>query len=111
MAKISGFGKSVGGGYSVKLAKDLVGDASLFAVGAGLVPHYAWDDTLSRYTDELVSYSLAVSAEGLEPFEVKLPSGVTFDGDFLSRVSFDGLQACQVRGQVYFKADDVKAVK
>lgn len=111
MAKITGFGKRLGGGYSAQLAKDLLSDANLVAVGAGLVPHYVWDDESSQYTDELASYSLAVSAEELEPFDVKLPSSVTFDGDFLSRVAFDGLEACQVRGSVYFRARDVKAVK
>lgn len=111
MAKISSFGKSVGGGYSVKLAKDLVGDATLVVVGDGLVPRYAWSDDESRYTSDVTSNVLSVSAEGCQPFEVKLPADVTFDGPFLSHVTFDGLEACQVRGNVYFRAQAVKVVK
>lgn len=111
MAKLSGFGKSLGGGYSAQLAKDLVGNAVLVAVGDGLVPRYAWSDDEGRYTSDVVSSSLAVSAEGFQPFEVKLPSDADFSGAFLSHVRFDGLEACQVRGSVYFRARDVKVVK
>lgn len=111
MAKLSSFGKSLGGGYSAQLAKDLVGNADLLVVGDGLVPRYAWSDDDNRYTSDVTSTSLSVSAEGFEPFEVKLPSDADFTGSFLSHVSFDALEACQVRGSVYFRARAVKVVE
>ena len=111
MAKIGNF-KKVSGGYSAELANQLLeGVSNLTVVGSGLVPHYAWDGESKSYTSDLESYSLTVGAPAIEPFSVKLP--VESDGDFSfgSHVRFDGLEACQVRADVYFKARSVKVVK
>lgn len=110
MAKIGNFKKA--GGYSADLASSLLeGVSVLTVVGSGLVPHYSWDSDSRSYTSDLESYSLTVSAPTLEPFSVKLP--IESDGDFIfgSNVTFSGLEACQVRSEVYFRAQSVKVVK
>ena len=111
MAKMSSF-KKVSGGYSADLANQLLeGVSGLTVVGSGLVPQYVWDSEAKSYTDDLESYSLAVGAPEVEPFSVKLPAESSGDFAFGSHVRFDGLEACQVRTNVYFRARSVKVVK
>lgn len=51
-----------------------------------------------------------VWSKGLPPFQVKFLEMPTLP-DYLSLVSFDNLQACEVNYNVYFKADALREVK
>lgn len=104
---------SFGGGYSSKLATSLLGDAKLILV-SDLIPRYAWSDDARSYTDEVVAQSVFVASSDLSaPLEVKLPKGTSIPSGvkFLSRVQLEGAEACQVRSQVYVRANGLKEDK
>ena len=56
------------------------------------------------------STEIASNYIGLPPFTVKFENEVTLP-NYMSVITFDHLEACEVRYDVYFKASDLKEVK
>lgn len=61
-------------------------------------------------TDEIDCYKAWFVQEGLEPFSVKFKKEIDLP-KFLSVIEFTDLQACEIKFNVYFKAEDISEVK
>lgn len=97
------------GGYSAETANNYIdGNQPIYSLSTELEVQHKWQD--NRPTDEIVGYKAWFSQEGLEPFEVKFENKVKLPS-YLSKVSFDGLEGCEVRNNVYFRAANLKEVK
>ena len=55
-------------------------------------------------------YKTWFSQEGLPPFQVKFTSEVELP-NYMTMVELEGLEACEVNYNVYFRASDIKEVK
>lgn len=95
-------------GYSSQTAKQILTDAPIKWIGPEFEPKYKWVD--GKPTSEVTGYSAWVTQEGLPPFQVKLPKEADIP-DYLQIIEFEGLEACEVRSNVYFRADSMKMVK
>lgn len=97
-------------GYSVEIAKQVLdGGKPIRFVGPAFVAKYVWKD--GKPTSTVKGYATWFIQEGLPPFTVRFPEKVTLPNKYLQIVDFDNLQACEVRDNVYFKADSLKEVK
>lgn len=97
------------GGYSNTTAnKYMKVDKAIHSVSTELEPQQLFED--GKPTGEIIAYKATFIQEGLEPFQVKFADKIELP-KFLNLVQFDNLQACEVRYNVYFKADGIKEVK
>lgn len=97
------------GGYSTDTANNYIdNNQPIYSLSTELEVQHRWED--NRPTDEIVGYKAWFSQKGLEPFEVKFEDQIKLP-DYLSKVSFDKLEACEVRNNVYFMAASLKEVK
>lgn len=60
--------------------------------------------------DEIVAYKAWFGQKGLPPFQVKFLEEPELP-EYLSLITFDNLQACEVNYNVYFRANGFKEVK
>lgn len=96
-------------GYSQRTAKKFITrGVPIKFVGPELEPKFKWED--GKRTNKIEAYETWFIQEGLPPFQVKFSKQVELP-DYESIVEFDNLQACEVRNNVYFKADGMKVVK
>lgn len=96
-------------GYSEMIAKNYVNDAKpVYCLSAELIPQYEWVD--SRPTTNIVGYSAWFTQEDLEPFKIKFGAKVKLP-EYLTKVELQGLEACEVRNNVYFRASGIKEDK
>lgn len=97
------------GGYSADTARNYIdNNQPIYCLSTELDEQHKWQD--NRPTDEVIGYKGWFSQKGLEPFQVKFEDQIKLP-DYLSKVSFDSLKACEVHNKVYFKADSLKEVK
>lgn len=97
------------GGYSAKTAKEYIDLAQpIHCLSTTLEPQQQFED--GKPTGEIISYKGWFVQKGLDPFQVKFAEKFELP-NFMSLVQFDNLQACEVRYNVYFKADSLKEVK
>ena len=90
------------GGYSNQTAEQYVSlQAPIYLLSEEIEPQQKFED--GKPTGEIIAYKTWFGQKGLPPFQV-LP-------EYLSLVTFDNLQACEVNYNVYFKADGLKEVK
>ena len=61
-------------------------------------------------TGEIVAYKAWFTQEGVEPFVVKFYTEIKLP-KYLSTIEFEGLMACEIKYNVYFKASNIKEVK
>ena len=61
-------------------------------------------------TGEIIAYKTWFGQKGLPPFQVKFVEQPDLP-EYLSLITFDNLQACEVNYNVYFRADALKEVK
>lgn len=96
-------------GYSKYTAEKYV-DVKLpiYSLSCDLETQYKYED--NKRTDEITGYKSWFSQEGLPPFQVKFTKEIQLP-KYLSLVEFEKLEACEIRYQVYFKANDIKEVK
>ena len=64
----------------------------------------------SKPTGEIVAYKAWFTQEGIEPFAVKFDTEIELP-KYLSTIEFEGLMACEIKYNVYFKAINIKEVK
>lgn len=96
-------------GYSSSTAKKFINKGvPIKFVGPDLEPKFKWED--GKRTKKIEAYETWFIQEGLPPFQVKFPQKIELP-DFEAIVDFENLEACEVRNNVYFKADDVKVIK
>jgi hypothetical protein len=97
------------GGYSIETAATYIDSSKpVYSLSVELEPQHKWQN--NEPTEEIIGYRAWFSQEGLEPFEVKFASKVKLP-NYLAKVEFDQLEACEVRTQVYFRAAGLKEVK
>ena len=97
------------GGYSADTANNYIDSKQpIYSLSTELEVQHKWQD--NRPTDEVAGYKAWFSQEDLEPFAVKFTSQIKLPA-YLSKVSFDNLEACEVRNNVYFRAAALKEVK
>lgn len=98
------------GGYSLELFKKDFGQRRWFATtGAGLQDVRAWDSTQKKYTNEVIAKALDLYVEGAGFQRVKFPTSFTLANiTELSEIELINPVACEVRGNVYVKADGLK---
>lgn len=96
------------GGYSNKTAQDYVDlQTPIYLLSNELETQKKFVD--GKPTNEIIGYKAWFVQKGLDPFQVKFNDKIELP-DFMALVQFDNLQACEVRYNVYFKADGIKEV-
>lgn len=97
------------GGYTSDLASDILDTSKpVHSLSIELEPQFVFEN--KKRTDEVQAYKAWFSQSGLPPFEVKFENQVKLPA-YLSVVTFDDLQACEVGYNIYFKAENIKEVK
>ncbi|MEY8434582.1 hypothetical protein AALA56_01885 [Streptococcus hyointestinalis] len=96
-------------GYSINTANEYIDSKQAFyCLSTELEPQIKFED--GKPTGEIIAYKAWFSQKGLPPFIVKFENEIELPS-YMSIVEFENLQACEVRYNVYFKADGVKEVK
>lgn len=97
------------GGYSADIAAAYIDQSQpVHSLSVELEPQHKWQN--NEPTEEITGYRAWFSQKGLEPFAVKFENKVKLPS-YLSKVSFDNLEACEVRNNVYFRAQAIKEIK
>lgn len=100
------------GGYSDGKWNELVGDRKVhLLIGSGPVATPKFVD--KRPTEEIESIKVEIYIDGLGSDRLKLPANFQLDSSLkdMQQVELVHPQACEVGNNVYFKADDIKAIK
>ena len=96
-------------GYSANTAAEYIDNKqAIYCLSTELEPQIRFED--NQPTGEIIAYKAWFSQKGLPPFIVKFNSEVTLP-PYMTMVTFDNLQACEVSYNVYFKADGLQEVK
>ncbi|MCP9309815.1 hypothetical protein [Lacticaseibacillus paracasei] len=97
-------------GYSREVADQYVdSNKPVTYVTSFAEKQYRYED--NRRTDEVSGYRYWFFQEGLNPFQVKFPKTLNEGLNPFDELNFDGLEGIEIRGNVYFRADDVKPAK
>lgn len=97
------------GGYSAEIASNYIDNKKpIYSLSNELYPQQRFEN--SQPTGEIIAYKAWFIQEGLPPFMVKFESEVTLP-NFMTVITFENLEACEIRYDVYFKASDIKEVK
>lgn len=97
------------GGYSADIAAAYINQSqSVHSLSVVLEPQHKWQN--NEPTEETTGYRTWFNQKGLEPFQVKFDNQIKLP-EYLAKVEFDQLEACEVRGNVYFRAHGLKEVK
>lgn len=97
------------GGYSADIAATYINQSQpVHSLSVELEPQHKWQN--NEPTEEITGYRAWFSQKGLEPFQVKFDNQIKLP-EYLAKVKFDRLEACEVRSQVYFRAGALKEVK
>ncbi|MCT2013747.1 hypothetical protein M3D50_04435 [Staphylococcus capitis] len=96
-------------GYSSRVANQYIeSNNPIYSLSSELDIQYRFEN--NKPTNEINGFKAWFSQEGLPPFIVKFSTEVNLP-PYMSRITFDNLQACEVNYNVYFKADNLKVVK
>lgn len=100
------------GGYSTDKYNDLVGNKKVhILIGRGLIPQQKFVD--GKRTDEIDAMKVGIYIEGVGADMVKLPATFELESGIkdMSVIQFDNPEACDVRGNIYFRASGIKQAK
>lgn len=97
------------GGYSAQTAKEYIDSKQpIYSLSIELDKQFRFED--GKPTKEVVGYKSWFTQEGLPPFLVKFTDEINLP-KYLTLVTLENLQACEVNYNVYFKADSITEVK
>lgn len=97
------------GGYSATIAKQYIDEKQpVQCISTECEPQMKFED--GQPTGEVNAYKAWFIQKGLAPFQVKFDIEITLP-PYLSIVSFENLEACEVGYNVYFRATSIKEVK
>ena len=97
-------------GYSANTAKQYVDQKqATHCLSTEFEPQIKFED--GQPTGEIIGHKAWFSQKGLPPFQVKFESRSCSFRLIQRMVDFDGLEACEVGYNVYFRADGIKEVK
>lgn len=100
------------GTYTESLATEAINGQNIYIVGRELTPQRKYED--GHPTDTITGYQVWCSTDTNNPFKVKFssedkPSLEEFSiGDI---VTFEKLEAIDVKGSIYFRAQKIKKAK
>nr|AKG47106.1 hypothetical protein [Limosilactobacillus vaginalis] len=99
-----------GGGYRPENFQKYFADRRWIATtGGGLQDVCQWDNDNKKYTDTVIAKALDLYVEGAGFQRVKFPTSFSLANiEELSEVELINPVACEVRGNVYVKADGLK---
>ncbi len=80
----------------------------IYSLSTELEPQQRFEE--GKPTGEIVAYKAWFVQEGQDPFQVKFEDKIELPA-FQSMIQFDTLQACEVKYNIYFKANDLKEVR
>lgn len=101
--------KTTKGGYTTTLADKIISqNLPIFSLSTELEPQQRFED--GKPTGEIVAYKAWFVQEGQDPFPVKFEDTIKLPA-FQSMIQFDTLQACEVKYNIYFKANDIMEVR
>ncbi len=97
------------GGYSNHTAQQYVDlTKPIYLLSDELDPQQKYED--NKPTGEIIAYKAWFGQRGLPPFQVKFLEEPELP-EYLSLITFDDLQACEVNYNVYFRANGLKEVE
>ena len=97
--------KTTKGGYTTTLADKIISPKQpIYSLSTELEPQQRFED--GKPTGEIIAYKSWFVQEGQDPFQVKIKLPA-----FQSMIQFDTLQACEVKYNIYFKANGLKEVR
>lgn len=108
--------KRPNGGYTAEVFKEYIGSPRCrILLGAGLEVKMRYDNEAGKYTDEVESTRLQCYFPNLGADWVKFPADFSLpnkgdDFDDMQEIELINPVACEVRGQVYIKADNFKVL-
>ncbi|WP_304651741.1 hypothetical protein [uncultured Ligilactobacillus sp.] len=95
-------------GYSAETAYDYIDvKKPVYSLSTELEEQNVFKD--GKPTEEIDSYKAWFIQEDLPPFYVKFPNKIKLP-EFLDVIEFDNLEACEIRYNVYFRAENVQSV-
>ncbi|HEM4919999.1 TPA: hypothetical protein U1153_001826 [Streptococcus suis] len=101
--------KSTKGGYTTQLANKIINpNQPIYSLSTELEPQQRFED--KKPTGEIIAYKAWFVQEGQDPFQVKFEESIKLP-TFLSLIQFDNLQACEVKYNIYFRANGIKEVR
>lgn len=101
--------KPTQGGYNTQLADKIVNpNQPVYSLSLELEPQQRFDN--GKPTGEIMAYKAWFVQESLDPFQVKFEKLIKLPA-FQSIIQFDTLMACEVKYNVYFKANGISEVK
>lgn len=93
-------------GYSHELATTYISeDKPVISLSTEVETQHVWNN--GQRTDKISGYQAWFVQEGLEPFKVKFENNPQLP-QFLSAVHLKDLEACQVRNNIYFRANGIE---
>lgn len=97
------------GGYSAQTANEYIDNKQpIRSLSVELDKQFRFED--GKPTKDITGYKAWFTQEGLPPFIVKFVDEPKLPA-YMSAVRLDGLLACEVNYNVYFKADGLTEVK
>ena len=91
-------------GYSSQLFQEIFGnEKTAIVLSRDPIIRMKYDD--NKPTDEIDSYRYWFVIKGEQPFEVKFSDQQTIEQ--FDEIEFQGAEACNVRGNIYFRANSV----
>ncbi|HGD3257405.1 TPA: hypothetical protein ACIOC9_001671 [Streptococcus agalactiae] len=101
--------KTTKGGYTTTLADKIISPKQpIYSLSTELKPQQRFED--GKPTGEIIAYKSWFVQEGQDPFQVKFEEKIKLPA-FQSMIQFDTLQACEVKYNIYFKANGLKEVR
>ena len=101
--------KTTKGGYTTTLADKIISsNQPIYSLSTELEPQQQFEG--GKPTGEIVAYKAWFVQEGQDPFQVKFEDSIKLPA-FQSMIQFDTLQACEVKYNIYFKANGIKEVR
>ena len=91
-------------GYSSQLFQEIFGNEKT-AIVLSPEPNIRMKYVDNSPTNEIDSYRYWFVIKGQQPFEVKFSSQQTIEQ--FNEIEFQGAEACNVRGNIYFRANSV----
>ncbi|MGO3096117.1 MAG: hypothetical protein ACTIIY_08380 [Lacticaseibacillus paracasei] len=97
-------------GYSPEVAEDYIDSKKpVIFLSSFVEKQFKYED--NHRTNEVSGYKYWFVQEGLNPFSVKFSEELNEGLNLLDEVFFVELEGIEIRGNVYFRAKDVKSTK
>lgn len=107
--RLNSLNKQKGGYTPETFNKDFDSRRWFATIGGGLQDVRAWDNNQKKYTDQVVAKALDLYVEGAGFQRVKFPTTFNLANiEELSEIELVNPVACEVRGNVYVKADGLR---